>query len=99
MNDKQDDIHKRINEVNDKQTIVYDTIQMIESKNKVSQNSIIEATFDEMQNIRLDIDNKVNDLKQEVQKIIEQQTKHEELMLRKLKDFVDTIKNIDLRKN
>ena len=99
-----DDIRKSINELADKQHLgqqhLIETIELIEKKNKVSQNSMIEATFDEMQFIRTDFANKISDLREQIskdiEKIVEQQTKNEEMMLKKLKEFVDTVKRIDI---
>jgi len=101
-----DDIRKSITELAEKQQLgqqhIIETIELIENKNKVSQNSMIEATFDEMQLIRTDFDNKIGELREQISKdiakIVEQQTMNEAAMLNKLKQFVDSVKRLDLGK-
>jgi len=94
----EDEINKRLNELNEKQetslTKLNDTINMIENKNKISLNSMIDATFDELQNIRLEVDAKLNKIKIDLDKIIQHQTTNEELMIERMKQFVQAIKNI-----
>jgi hypothetical protein len=94
----EDEVNKRLNELNEKQetslTKLNDTINMIENKNKISLNSMIDATFDELQNIRLEVDAKLNKIKIDLDKIIQHQTTNEELMIERMKQFVQAIKNI-----
>jgi len=94
----EDVINKRLNELNEKQetslTKLNDTIHMIENKNKISLNSMIDATFDELQNIRLEVDAKLNKLKIDLDTIIQHQSTNEELMIERMKQFVQAIKNI-----
>ena len=97
-----DDINKRLNELNEKQQAssakLNDAITMIENKNKVFLNSMIDATFDELQNIRSELDTKLNSLKQDIDKILNNQTINEAKTIEQLKSFVNEIKNISIKK-